>query len=381
MTATLEQAVSKLDVLVVCGAGGVGKTTVSAALAMAAAADRRAIVVTIDPAKRLASAMGLGGGLAHAETEVRLPDGSTMHAAMLDMKTAWDELVDRYAPSSAVAAHLKANPLYRGLSEHFVGSQGYMAMDRLAALHDRGDFDLIVIDTPPTRSALDFLDAPKRVTDFVGGSLLKWLAKPYTAAGRFGARAFNLTASPFLKMADRLLGSQLLEDLSAFVMDFQSLYEGFKQRAETVLELMRAPGTGFVVVTTLEGAALGEAGFFVDRLVDERLHLAGVVANRVIPSRFLEPDVEAALQTAGSADPGAVAGAAGVSIPEATGALAEAAAALETLSSLARTQAQRLEQLVRRAGTPAVSVPLRTADVHDLQSLSEVAALLVPPGA
>lgn len=356
---SLREALADKQIVVVCGAGGVGKTSVSAAIALDAARDRKAMVVTIDPARRLASALGLEAGLGHAETEVSPPfEGGgvqgSLHAAMLDMKTAWDELIDRHAPSPEVAAHIKANRIYRGVSEQFVGSQGYMAMERLAELHEQGAYDVILIDTPPTRSALDFLDAPKRMTDFIGGSLLRWMAKPYAAAGRFGARAFSLTASPFLRIADRVLGSQVLEDLSDLVLDFQKMYDGFKSRAEHVLRLLGSPQTAFVVVTTLEGPPLEEADFFIDRLIAERLPLAGVVANKVIPPRF----ADAAPGDADRVDPRA---------------REYARRALRTLSPLARRDARRLEELRHRAHVPVIHVPLFTQDVHDLDRLAELA--------
>lgn len=352
---TLRDALRDRRVVVVCGAGGVGKTSVSAALALEYARDRKAMVVTIDPARRLASALGLGAGLGHAETEVELATEAkgSLHAAMLDMKTAWDELIDRHAPSREVAEHIKQNRIYRGVSEQFVGSQGYMAMERLAELHEGGAYDLIVVDTPPTRSALDFLDAPKRMTDFIGGSLLRWMAKPYAAAGRLGARAFSLTASPFLKIADRVLGSQVLEDLSDLVLDFQKMYDGFKERAERVLELLRSDDTAFVVVTTLEGPPLEEADFFIDRLIDEDLALAGVVANKVIPQRFV--DAPASLDSVA---------------PQARD---YARLATDTLFPLARRDARALEELRHRARTPVAHVPLFTRDVHDLEGLAVLA--------
>jgi anion-transporting ArsA/GET3 family ATPase len=346
---SLSEALENKQIVVVCGAGGVGKTSISAALALEAARERKVMVVTIDPARRLASALGLDGGLGHADSEVPLAGEfhGSMHAAMLDMKTAWDELVDRHAPDPQTAQHIKSNKLYQGLSEHFVGSQGYMAMERLADLYDRGAYDVIVVDTPPTRSALDFLEAPKRMTDFVGGSLLRWAAKPYTAAGKLGARAFNFTASPFLKVADRLLGSKVLEDLSEFVLDFQTLYDGFKKRAEHVLRLLASDKTGFVVVTTLEGPPLREAGFFIDRLMDERLPFAGLVANKVVPLEFadLEPD----------------------------GTTGYTHQALEVLVPIARRDRQRLGELQKRSGVPVEHVPLFTQDVHDLDGLRELA--------
>ncbi len=359
---SVRDALAHRRVVVVCGPGGVGKTTTSAAIALDAARDRKVIVVTIDPAKRLAVALGLDTGLAHAQSTVELPDGfnGTLDAAMLDMKTAWDDLVDRYSPTRAQAERIKTNRIYRGISEQFVGSQGYMAMERLADLYDRGGYDLIVIDTPPTRSALDFLEAPKRMTDFIGGSLLKWLAKPYAAAGRLGARAFSFTASPFLRIADRVLGSQVLEDMSALVMDFQNMYDGFKERAEQVLDLLSSEETGFMVVTSLEGAPLQEAEFFIDRLVDESLQLAGIVANKVVP-------LELGQDTTAPDEPDGVDGKA----------FEEAKEAFRTLSVLARRDARCLEELRHRARAPVAHVPLMTHDIHDVDGLRELAAYVL----
>lgn len=353
---SLRDVLAGKEIVVVCGAGGVGKTSVSAALGLDAASDRKAMVVTIDPAKRLASALGLGAGLGHAESEVSLASDAkgSLHAAMLDMKTAWDELIDRHAPSRQVAEHIKSNRIYQGVSEQFVGSQAYMAMERLADLHDRGAYDVIVVDTPPTRSALDFLEAPKRMTDFIGGSLLRWVAKPYTAAGKLGARAFSFTASPFLRIADRVLGSQVLEDLSDLVLDFQNLYEGFKTRAEHVHQLLGSPLSAFVVVTTLEGPPLSEADFFIDRLIDERLPLAGVIANKVIPPQFADVGQDEAAKLD----------------PDAQG---YARRALATLSPLARRDKRRLDELRHRARVEVAHVPLFTRDVHDLGGLAELA--------
>jgi anion-transporting ArsA/GET3 family ATPase len=374
----LNNAIDDKRIVVVCGAGGVGKTTTAASIALDAASNgQRVIVVTIDPARRLASALGLQAGLGHQESRVDIGanGGGSLHAAMLDMKTAWDDLVDRYSPTRAQAQHIKENRIYQGVSEQFIGSQGYMAMERLADLHEQGSYDLIVIDTPPTRSALDFLEAPKRMTDFIGGSLLRWMAKPYAAAGKIGLRAFSFTASPFLKIADRVLGSQVLEDLSALVMDFQHLYEGFKERADDVLKLLSSEATGFVVVTTLEGPPLEEAGFFIDRLVDERLHLSGVVANKVVPLELATGDPE----TVRALDVGTVAQAAGLDTQRTTTVLEDAAASLELWATLARRDARHLEELKRRAKAPVAHVPLLTHDIHDVDGLRELGRYLLGP--
>ncbi len=358
-----------------CGAGGVGKTTTSAAIALDAARDRKTIVVTIDPARRLGSALGLDTGLGHKESRVELRNGheGSLHAAMLDMKTAWDDLIDRYSPTRAQAQRIKENRIYRGVSEQFVGSQGYMAMERLADLHERGDYELIVIDTPPTRSALDFLEAPKRMTDFIGGNLLRWMAKPYAAAGKIGMRAFGWTASPFLKIADRVLGSQVLEDLSALVLDFQNLYEGFKERADAVLDLLSSEQTGFLVVTTLEGPPLDEAGFFIDRLTDEQLALSGVVANKVIPPELATADPAAVEKL----DAASIAQAAGIDADRVGVALTYSREAAATFSTLARRDKNSLEDLHRRSRAPVAHVPLMTHDVHDLDGLAELARHLL----
>jgi anion-transporting ArsA/GET3 family ATPase len=351
---SLADAIANKQIVVVCGAGGVGKTTTAASLALEAAKERKTIVVTIDPARRLASALGLDAGLGHKESEV--PDtgplNGSLHAAMLDMKTAWDDLIDRYSPTRAQAQRIKTNRIYQGVSEQFVGSQGYMAMERLADLYEQGNYELIVIDTPPTRSALDFLEAPNRMTDFIGGSLLRWMARPYAAAGKLGLRAFSFTASPFLKIADRVLGSQVLEDLSALVMDFQNLYEGFKERADDVLRLLSSDQTGFVVVTTLEGPPLEEAGYFIDRLVDERLSLEAIVANKVVPLRF----ADAPASTVDGGDETA----------------RYAARWLDTFSTLARRDKRHLTELEHRSATPVAHVPLLTHDIHDLDGLAEL---------
>jgi anion-transporting ArsA/GET3 family ATPase len=329
--------------------------------------------VTIDPAKRLASALGLDAGLGHAESVVDIDGEGSLHAAMLDMKTAWDDLIDRYSPTRAQAQRIKTNRIYQGVSEQFIGSQGYMAMERLADLHESGRYDLIVIDTPPTRSALDFLEAPKRMTDFIGGNLLRWMAKPYAAAGKLGLRAFNFTASPFLRIADRVLGSQVLEDLSALVLDFQNMYEGFKERAEDVLRLLSSDQTGFVIVTTLEGPPLEEAGFFLDRLIDERLHLAGAVANKVVPLEL----ADAAPAAAARANAAALAASSGLDESRVRTALEDAAMALETFGTLARRDRRNLRELRHRAKVDVAAVPLLTHDVHDLDGLRELGKLLL----
>jgi anion-transporting ArsA/GET3 family ATPase len=285
------------EMVVTCGPGGVGKTTTAAAVAATAAArDRgRVLVVTIDPAKRLAEALGLRGigNVAH-----RVPDEAfeqagvrprgQLWAAMLDMKESWDALVRRHAPDAATAEKILVNPMYRNISSRFAQGHEYIAMERLYELHADGDYDLIVVDTPPTRNAIDFLDAPERMADFFSSRLLRWLTVPYRS------RLVSVASRPFYQVADRILGSQLLEDLAEFFILFQTMHEGFVVRAEAVSRLLRDPRTTFMVVTTLEAVPAREAQVFVDLLRQRRLHLGMLVCNKVLPE-YLSHDAPGAV--------------------------------------------------------------------------------------
>jgi anion-transporting ArsA/GET3 family ATPase len=276
----LGDAVRDAHVLVTTGAGGVGKTTTAAALGLAAArAGRRTLVLTIDPARRLAQAMGLEG-LSDEPTQVEVPDaaeGGELWAMMLDMQTTFDRLIDRHATTPEHARNIKANRIYRTLSSTLSGTQEYMAMERLHELHETGEWDLLVVDTPPTRSALDFLDAPKRMTSFLEGRLLSLLMKPGMAAGKRVGKVVGFGATAFMKVAGKVTGMDLLEDLASFFRNFEGMYQGFKERAEEVLALLQRPSSRFVVVTSPEpppaargqvlprtaragGAALGRRG-------------------------------------------------------------------------------------------------------------------------
>jgi anion-transporting ArsA/GET3 family ATPase len=243
-------------------------------------------VLTIDPARRLAQAMGLET-LDDEPSQVDLGDHEgpgELWAMMLDMQTTFDRLIDRNASSPAEAQAIKDNRIYRTLSSSLSGTQEYMAMERLHELHETGAWDLLVIDTPPTRSALDFLDAPKRMTTFLEGRLLRLLLKPGMAAGRGIGRVVGAGATAFMRVAGKVTGMDLLDDLAEFFRQFEGMYEGFKERAEQVLELLRHPDSRFVVVTSPEPPPLREARFFLERLQQEGLHPAGLVVNRIRPS-------------------------------------------------------------------------------------------------
>src|SRR6056297_2753461 len=377
----LGAAVADSHVLVTTGAGGVGKTTTAAALGYAGArAGRRTLVLTIDPARRLAQALGLD----HLDDEpaqvpVTTDAGGALWAMMLDMGTTFDRLIDRHATTPANARAIKANRIYRTLSSTLSGTQEYMAMERLHELHDTGEWDLIVVDTPPTRSALDFLDAPKRMTSFLEGRLLKLLLKPGVAAGRGVGKVVGAGATAFMRVAGRVTGMELLQDLADFFRDFEGMYDGFKQRAEEVLTLLRAPSSRFVIVTSAEPPPLREARFFLERLEQEGLHAAGVIVNRIRPEVPRDPsdaglDRAVRALTASGADSGTEDG------PEGTddAAIAGALRLLGDVRNLAARQRRDVAAGLFGVEVPAlVEVPLLGGDVHDLAGLDAIAGTLL----
>jgi anion-transporting ArsA/GET3 family ATPase len=303
---SLESLLATKEIVVFCGSGGVGKTSVAAASAVAAATrlGGKVLVLTIDPARRLANALGLEG---FGNVERRVPDDALkaagleprgeLWAAMLDTKRSWDDLVLRHAPDEETAYHILENRLYTNITGRFVQSHDYIAMERLYEIHASGKYDLIIIDTPPTRNAVDFLDAPKRMADFFGGRLLRWLTAPYRVGGKRGARVINFASRPFYQMADRLLGSQFLQDIAEFFLNFQTMYAGFVKRAEAVERLLHDRRTTFAVVTTLEGAPLREAEFFCAVLVKRDYHLGALVLNKTLPRYLLSADGDRAAAT------------------------------------------------------------------------------------
>ena len=273
-----------------CGSGGVGKTSVAAASALTAAArlGGKVLVLTIDPAKRLADALGLEafGNVARrvpldAYAELGVEPRGELWAAMLDTKRSWDELVLRHAPDEATAYRILDNRMYHNVTSRFVQSHDYIAMERLYEIHASGEYDLIIIDTPPTRNAIDFLEAPARMAEFFGGRLLRWLTMPYRIGGGRGGRMFNAASRPFYQMADRVLGSQFLQDIAEFFLNFQSMYGGFVERAQSVEQLLHDRRTTFAVVTTLEGAPLREAETFCQELTARRFDLGALVLNKI----------------------------------------------------------------------------------------------------
>ena len=270
-------------VIVCCGSGGVGKTTTSAALAIRAAErGRKTVVLTIDPARRLAQALGLKILGNEPDPVAGVGTGVELHAMMLDMRRTFDEMVEAHAEPGR-AEKILANPFYQTISSSFSGTQEYMAMEKLGQLAATGEWDLIVVDTPPSRSALDFLDAPQRMSTFLDGRMIRLLSSPARAGGRGLRKIVGAGFTLFAKAVSTILGGQMLADASAFVQAFDTMFGGFRERATATYELLRSPGTAFLVIAAPEPDALREAAYFVDRLSTEEMPLAGLVLNRTHP--------------------------------------------------------------------------------------------------
>jgi anion-transporting ArsA/GET3 family ATPase len=291
MSPAIADLAAKKEVIVCAGAGGVGKTTVAAAIGLRAAIDgKKTAVLTIDPAKRLASSLGLKD-LSNEPTKVNKrkftsagiePKGE-LWAMMLDTKTTFDQVVMQYAPTPEQAERIIANRFYRNISGTLSGTQEYMAMEKLYELYGDGKYDLIVIDTPPTRNALDFLDAPRRMTDFFESKILRWFLLPYMKAGGGVMRVANVAAVTFLRVVKRIVGAEVLEDTAEFFGNLEGMYEGFKQRARDVAALLKSNVTSFVVVTSPYEDSVTEATYFAARLDESDLPFGALVVNRVHP--------------------------------------------------------------------------------------------------
>jgi len=358
-------------VVVCCGSGGVGKTTTAAALGLRAAeAGRRVVVLTIDPARRLASSMGLSelDNSPRAVEGIDTSAGGSLDAMMLDMKRTFDEVVLAHTTPEK-AEQIFENPFYQALSSSFAGTQEYMAMEKLSQLRAAEKWDLIVVDTPPSRSALDFLDAPQRLGRFLDGRMIRLLTAPAKAGGRIGAKMMGAGFAIFSRVLTKIIGSAVLADISSFVGALETMFGGFRERAQTTYDLLRRPGTSFVVVAAPEPDALREASYFVDRLSAERMPLAGLVLNRrhtVLAGGLSAAAAEAA---ADRLEPGNKL----------------AAGVLRIHAERAVRAADERRLLGRFTGAhpqvPVAEVPAMAVDVHDLDGLREIGAALGRPSA
>ncbi|MFE1932623.1 ArsA family ATPase [Streptomyces sp. NPDC059474] len=287
-------------IVVCCGSGGVGKTTTAAALGVRAAErGRKVVVLTIDPARRLAQSMGIDAldNIPRRVDGIGDGNGGELHAMMLDMKRTFDEFVEAHADPERARAIL-ANPFYQSLSAGFAGTQEYMAMEKLGQLRARDEWDLIIVDTPPSRSALDFLDAPKRLGSFLDGKFIKVLMAPAKVGGKAGMKFLNVGVSMMTGTVSKVLGGQLMRDVQTFAAAMDTMFGGFRTRAEATYRLLQAPGTAFLVVAAPERDALREAAYFVERLAADRMPLAGLVLNRVHGSGAEQLSAERALAAA-----------------------------------------------------------------------------------
>ncbi len=355
----LTEAVADATVVVCCGSGGVGKTTTAAALGLELAFQgRRVVVVTIDPARRLADALGLPDGLGNEPTRLPLPgptgngaadaEGGELWATMLDTAATFDGIVRANADTPEQAERILANRFYRNIAGALSGTQEYMAAERLLALHADPRFDVVVVDTPPSRHALDFLDAPGTLTRFLDHPLFRLLMLPT----RRGLKVLNIAAQPVLRTIGKVVGGEVLADAIAFFQAFEGMETGFRQRADDVLALLQAPGTRFVLVASPRRDTVDEATFFAERLHESSLGVAALVVNRCTPD-FGTPAVARAR------------------------AEADLWANLDELAAMAAAERRQIAEFGPQVGdAPVAWVPLLPADVHDMTGLHQICALL-----
>jgi anion-transporting ArsA/GET3 family ATPase len=389
-------------IIVCCGSGGVGKTTVAAALGLRAAErGRNVVVLTVDPARRLAQSMGLTSldntprlvptaetarkasprrGTAGARQQADHTGGS-LHAMMLDMKRTFDEIVEAHADPDR-AAQILANPFYQSLSSGFAGTQEYMAMEKLGQLRRSDEWDLIIVDTPPSRSALDFLDAPQRLGRFLDGRLLRLLTAPAKLGGRAYLRVLNVGFGVVTGALTKILGAQVLRDAQTFVTALDTMFGGFRERADYTYQLLRAPGTAFLVIAAPEPDALREASYFVERLAVEGMPLAGLILNRVHRSPAARLSAARSLAAAESLQPADVPNGDHSGEPPARAARAEVEPHSLAIAAL-RLHAERMqlaaaERRLAKGFTaahpliPVAEVPAQAEDVHDLDGLRAI---------
>ncbi|MEW5736122.1 MAG: ArsA-related P-loop ATPase [Thermodesulfobacteriota bacterium] len=373
---SIDALLKEKKIIVCCGAGGVGKTTVSSALALRAAqAGRKVLVCTIDPAKRLADSLGLQS-LGNTETRIGqdvldkagLSISGELWAMMLDSKTTFDDLIRRIAPAPETAERILKNAFYQNITTALAGSQEFSATEKLYELSTKNVYDLIVLDTPPSRHALDFLDAPNRLKAFLDASVIQWMVKPYLAAGRMGFRFINSSAKLAFRILEKATGYQTLADIADFFLVFEGLYDGFAARATKVRDLMGHTDTAFVLVTTPQSPALLDAQYFLTRLTEEGMPLGEVIFNRVSVNsdHMTSEDVQEAAEKAAA------------KLPDHAEIILALAKNLRLTILLAEADRRSINRFLSRAreGVGNARVPFLRSDVHDLNGLSTIASFL-----
>ena len=349
----LADVVHERSIIICSGSGGVGKTTTAAVLAIKAAEHgRRTVVVTIDPAKRLADALGLDD-IGNAPKQIDGPWEGELWAVMLDTKSTFDDLVRRYATEDGQADRILENRFYKNISGALSGTQEYMAMEKLYELHADESFDLVVVDTPPSRNALDFLEAPKRLTRFLDHRLYRVLMAPTRGV----MKAVNVAAQAFVRSVSKVVGGEVFTDAITFFQAFDGMEEGFRQRAELVLDLLTSPATGFVLVASPSRDTVAEAHFFAEMLAEAEIPVAALIVNRMHP-RFtdvLPESLRARAETLDGTDLGGL---------------------YRNLADFALVAAREEEHLAglaeQVAPAPVVRVPFLSTDVHDLSGLNTI---------
>ena len=358
MADPLRRLVEERSILVCCGSGGVGKTTTAAALALEAArAGRRAVVVTIDPAKRLADALGLAG-LTGTPSKIDGDWSGELWALMLDTKSTFDDLVTKNAGDEQQAQRILGNRFYRNISGALSGTQEYMAMEKLYELHQQTDFDLVVVDTPPTRNALDFIDAPRRLSRFLDHRLFRMVTSP----SRGMLRAVNVAAQAFLRTVAKVVGAEVIEDAIAFFQAFEGMEQGFRDRAEAVFHLLSDDDTAFVLVASPRRDTIDEARFFAAKLGEADIAVRALIVNRMHPA-FGDGLAEATAERARTFE--------GTDL----GGLYRNLAEFQLVASREEEHLSGLAAAV--APAPVVRVPFLPTDVHDVAGLTEVAGHLL----
>lgn len=349
----LATIVGERRILICSGSGGVGKTTTAAVLAMEAAAQgRRAVVVTIDPAKRLADALGLDG-LGNTPQRIEGPWPGELSAMMLDTKQTFDDLVGRYSADPEQTERILENRFYQNISGALSGTQEYMAAEKLYELHADQGYDLVVVDTPPSRNALDFLEAPKRLTRFLDHRLYRVVMAPTRGV----MKAVNVAAQAFVRQVSKVVGAEVFDDAITFFQAFEGMEEGFKQRADLVLALLASPQTAYVLVASPKRDTVAEARYFAEKLQEAAIPISALIVNRMHPT-FSDQLPEALRERSNTL--------AGTDL----GGLYRNLADFALVAQREEDHLAGLAQMVEPA--PVVRVPFLRTDVHDLRGLAEV---------